>query len=294
MSAATAASAVVPDVGAPCRAVLSRTGKRPARSGRRRRAASAASAAGCSSGVENGRAVAVKGDPDSAVSKGSACVKGYHSVQALYGRDRITRAMVRRDGALVEVPLAEALDLVAQQAARDRAAARQGQRRRLWVRPVDHSRRLRRVEAVQGGAGHEQRRDQRAPLRGQRDGRPREQLRPRWRDRMLRGHRARRRLRALGRQPRRNRPGALLPDAGPTAVQPRRPHHPPVHPHHANELRRRPDPAAPCRMRSWRSPTPSATRSWPASWCIREFVDRYVAFKRGKTDIGYGLSDERP
>ena len=65
-------------------------------------------------GVENGRAVAVKGDPDSPVSKGSACVKGYHSVQALYGRDRITRAMVRRDGALVEVPIGEALDLVAQ------------------------------------------------------------------------------------------------------------------------------------------------------------------------------------
>jgi nitrate reductase (cytochrome) len=64
-------------------------------------------------GVENGRAVAVKGDPDSAVSIGSACVKGYHSVQALYGRDRITRAMVRRNGLLVEVPLGEALDLVA-------------------------------------------------------------------------------------------------------------------------------------------------------------------------------------
>jgi nitrate reductase (cytochrome) len=64
-------------------------------------------------GIENGRAVAVKGDPDSPVSKGSACVKGYYSVQALYGRDRITRAMVRRDGALVAVPLSEALDLVA-------------------------------------------------------------------------------------------------------------------------------------------------------------------------------------
>ncbi len=64
-------------------------------------------------GIESGRAAAVKGDPDSAVSKGSACVKGYYSVQALYGRDRITRAMVRRNGALVEVPLGEALDLVA-------------------------------------------------------------------------------------------------------------------------------------------------------------------------------------
>ncbi len=64
-------------------------------------------------GIESGRAVAVKGDPDSPVSRGTACAKGYYSVQALYGRDRITRAMVRRDGALVEVPLAEALDLVA-------------------------------------------------------------------------------------------------------------------------------------------------------------------------------------
>jgi nitrate reductase NapA len=64
--------------------------------------------------VANGRAVAVKGDPDSPVSKGLACVKGYNSVQALYGPDRIRRALVRRDGALVEVPLHEALDLVAQ------------------------------------------------------------------------------------------------------------------------------------------------------------------------------------
>jgi nitrate reductase NapA len=64
-------------------------------------------------GIENGRAVAVKGDPDSPVSQGLACVKGYHSAQALYGRDRITRAMVRRGGSLVGVPLGEALDLVA-------------------------------------------------------------------------------------------------------------------------------------------------------------------------------------
>jgi len=63
--------------------------------------------------IENGRAVAVKGDPDSPVSKGLACVKGYNSVQALYGRDRLAHAMVRRDGGLVEVPLNETLDLVA-------------------------------------------------------------------------------------------------------------------------------------------------------------------------------------
>jgi len=63
--------------------------------------------------IENGRAVAVKGDPDSAVSKGLACAKGYYSVQALYGRDRITRAMIRHGGALGAAPMGEALDLVA-------------------------------------------------------------------------------------------------------------------------------------------------------------------------------------
>jgi nitrate reductase NapA len=64
-------------------------------------------------GIQNGRAVAVRGDPESPVNRGLACVKGYHAVQALYGRDRITRALVRRQGRLVPVSLDEALDLVA-------------------------------------------------------------------------------------------------------------------------------------------------------------------------------------
>lgn len=63
--------------------------------------------------IEGGRAAAVKGDPASPVSKGLACAKGYYSVQALYGRDRITRALVRRDRGLVQAPIGEALDLVA-------------------------------------------------------------------------------------------------------------------------------------------------------------------------------------
>jgi nitrate reductase NapA len=63
--------------------------------------------------IQGGRAVAVKGDPESPVSRGMACVKGYYSVQALYGRDRLTRALVRRNGTLTPVPMAEALDLVA-------------------------------------------------------------------------------------------------------------------------------------------------------------------------------------
>ncbi len=64
--------------------------------------------------IQGGRAVAVKGDPESPVSGGMACVKGYYSVQALYGRDRLTRALVRKNGALAPVPMSEALDLVAE------------------------------------------------------------------------------------------------------------------------------------------------------------------------------------
>jgi nitrate reductase (cytochrome) len=64
--------------------------------------------------VRDGRALAVKGDPESTVSRGLACARGYHSIQALYGRDRLTRALVRQQGALVEVPLATAYDTIAE------------------------------------------------------------------------------------------------------------------------------------------------------------------------------------
>ena len=64
--------------------------------------------------IQDGRAMAVKGDPDSPVSRGLACARGYYAIQALYGRDRLTRALVRREGRQVPVPLADALDLVAQ------------------------------------------------------------------------------------------------------------------------------------------------------------------------------------
>ncbi len=64
-------------------------------------------------GISNGRAAAVKGDPASPVNKGLCCVKGYHSVMALYGADRLKQALVRKNGKLVPVPMKEALDLVA-------------------------------------------------------------------------------------------------------------------------------------------------------------------------------------
>jgi nitrate reductase (cytochrome) len=63
--------------------------------------------------IRGGRAIAVKGDADSPTGRGLACVKGYHAIQALYGRDRITRPLVRRNGALVETTLEEAWSVIA-------------------------------------------------------------------------------------------------------------------------------------------------------------------------------------
>lgn len=64
-------------------------------------------------GLSEGKAVAVKGDPASSVNKGLCCVKGYHSVLALYGKDRLKKPLVRRNGKMVETSMEEALDLVA-------------------------------------------------------------------------------------------------------------------------------------------------------------------------------------
>ncbi|MEE9368851.1 MAG: molybdopterin-dependent oxidoreductase [Pontiella sp.] len=64
-------------------------------------------------GVSDGKAVAVKGDPASSVSRGLGCVKGLHAVQVLYAADRFKQAYVKRDGKMVPVPISEALDLVA-------------------------------------------------------------------------------------------------------------------------------------------------------------------------------------
>jgi nitrate reductase (cytochrome) len=63
--------------------------------------------------IDNGRAVAMRADPDAPVNRGTACARGYHSVEGLYGRDRLKRALVRRGGVLREASLSEALDLVA-------------------------------------------------------------------------------------------------------------------------------------------------------------------------------------
>jgi nitrate reductase NapA len=64
-------------------------------------------------GIDDGKAVAVKGDPKSSVNKGLCCVKGYHSVMALYGKDRLTKPLVKKNGIYVETSMKEALDLIA-------------------------------------------------------------------------------------------------------------------------------------------------------------------------------------
>ncbi|MGL1885221.1 MAG: molybdopterin-dependent oxidoreductase [Reichenbachiella sp.] len=64
-------------------------------------------------GLQDKKAVAVKGDPSNTVNKGLCCVKGYHSVMAIYGKDRLTKPLVRKNGKMVETSMEEALDLVA-------------------------------------------------------------------------------------------------------------------------------------------------------------------------------------
>ncbi|WP_276392174.1 molybdopterin-dependent oxidoreductase [Eudoraea chungangensis] len=64
-------------------------------------------------GTENGKAIAVKGDPKSPVNKGLCCVKGYHSIMALYGSDRLTQPLVKKGNTYIKTSMKEALDLVA-------------------------------------------------------------------------------------------------------------------------------------------------------------------------------------
>lgn len=70
---------------------------------------------GCSVlvGVRNGRIVATKGDPAGPVNRGLNCVKGYFLSKALYGKDRLTTPLIRKDNRFVEASWDEALDLIA-------------------------------------------------------------------------------------------------------------------------------------------------------------------------------------
>lgn len=64
-------------------------------------------------GVQDGRIVAVKGDPQAPVNRGLLCTKGYGLTQVLYGQDRLTTPQIRKDGKLVDATWEEALALIA-------------------------------------------------------------------------------------------------------------------------------------------------------------------------------------
>jgi len=65
-------------------------------------------------GVKNGRVVAIEGDQLAEVNKGLLCVKGYHVGLALYGKDRLTQPLLRRNGVLEPISWEEAVETIAQ------------------------------------------------------------------------------------------------------------------------------------------------------------------------------------
>ncbi|MDH4027379.1 MAG: twin-arginine translocation signal domain-containing protein, partial [Nitrospirota bacterium] len=64
-------------------------------------------------GVKNGKIVATKGDPNAPVNRGLNCIKGYFLAKILYGRDRLTKPLIRKNGKMKEASWDEALGLIA-------------------------------------------------------------------------------------------------------------------------------------------------------------------------------------
>lgn len=64
-------------------------------------------------GVQDGKVVAIAGDKNAEVNKGLLCVKGYHVGGILYGKDRLTQPMLKRNGKFEPISWAAALDVIA-------------------------------------------------------------------------------------------------------------------------------------------------------------------------------------
>ncbi len=64
-------------------------------------------------GVKDGKIVATKGDPEAPVNKGLNCIKGYFLSKILYGKDRLTKPLIRKGGKMVESSWEEAMTLIA-------------------------------------------------------------------------------------------------------------------------------------------------------------------------------------
>jgi len=77
---------------------------------------------GCSVlvGTKDGRVVATQGDPDAPVNRGLNCIKGYFLSKIMYGKDRLTRPLLRmtngkydKEGDFAEVSWDQAFDIMA-------------------------------------------------------------------------------------------------------------------------------------------------------------------------------------
>ncbi|MFG0331315.1 MAG: molybdopterin-dependent oxidoreductase [Phycisphaerales bacterium] len=64
-------------------------------------------------GVQDNRVVAIAGDQAAEVNKGLLCVKGYHVGLALYGADRLTTPLLRREDGFEPISWDAALDIIA-------------------------------------------------------------------------------------------------------------------------------------------------------------------------------------
>lgn len=64
--------------------------------------------------VKDNRVVAIAGDRQAEVNKGLLCVKGYHVGSVLYGKDRLTTPMLRKNGKMEPISWDEAIETIAQ------------------------------------------------------------------------------------------------------------------------------------------------------------------------------------
>ncbi|MFN7139842.1 MAG: molybdopterin-dependent oxidoreductase, partial [Limisphaerales bacterium] len=64
-------------------------------------------------GVKDGKVVAIQGDQLADVNKGLLCVKGYHVGLILYGKDRLTQPLLRKNGKLEPISWDEAIETIA-------------------------------------------------------------------------------------------------------------------------------------------------------------------------------------
>jgi nitrate reductase NapA len=78
---------------------------------------------GCSvlAGVQDGKLVATQGDPDAPVNRGLNCIKGYFLSKIMYGKDRLTQPLLRKkdgkydkEGNFTPVSWNEAFDIMAE------------------------------------------------------------------------------------------------------------------------------------------------------------------------------------